>query len=812
MSGTDSSRGVLSRRTFLKSTGAAAGVLGLSGAAAMTSADGWLAPAKAAAQAEEHVAYTFHQAHCGGHCSMKCTVRDGRLCMIEPSDAWEDKQYAKVCVKGLSEIQHVYSAQRIQTPLRRVGERGKGEFEAISWDEALDTVVDTIRGIQDKYGEDALLVSSGGEAEEGNRIKFLFSALHGQPLGYVGINIGWANGFGPAIGYVTGYGESSNEVRDWVNAKTVFIFGSNYLESALMNSNLFFDAQEAGAKIIVIDPHFTTTACKADEWVPIKPGTDGALLMGMASVILDEKLYDEQFMKGSTAFPFLVDVETGLLLREHESTPDVFEPESGQDNPFFVWDEKTASARPYEAEDVHPALEGTFEIDGKRYATVFTLYKQNQAQYNLSWASGKCDVPEQDIARLARLYATGGPACLGVGWGGNDKYSNSDIAGHAVAMLVALTGQVGKAGAGVGVYLGGMWNGYAAELAEWPVPEDKFYMADSEMGLYDMPVKPNNVHAVYAIGDFIEQYIANKTVTDAWINQLDFIVVQDIYFADYTRYADIILPVCTKFEHECEVGGIKAGYGHVLMQGKVLDPLFESKSDYQIEHEIAERLGLAQYLPSSAEELFTYMLEQSDDPLLEGLTMEKLKAAHGILPFANIDLNEPNRLYTDGVFDSASGRVHVYYDHLLDYGQQLPNYEETCEVFDDNPLREKYPLQFCQPRTRFHIHNQFLDAEWINQFFEVCVELNPVDMQSRGLQTGDEVEMFNDRGSCGCKVRANEAVRPGSARMNEGAWSKYMTFGNLQNLTNNTMLERGEQLYNGPVIPFNDTLIEIRKA
>ena len=96
---------------------------------------------------EQKTAYTFHQFMCGGGCSLKCTVRDGRLCLIEPNDALGE-ELGTVCLRGLSEVQHVYSADRIQTPLKRVGARGSNEFEAITWDEALDIIEEKIKGIQ----------------------------------------------------------------------------------------------------------------------------------------------------------------------------------------------------------------------------------------------------------------------------------------------------------------------------------------------------------------------------------------------------------------------------------------------------------------------------------------------------------------------------------------------------------------------------------------------------------------------------------------------------------------------------------------
>ena len=195
MSGTMGSQSGLTRRGFLKTAGAA-GALGLAGVAGMTTADAWLAPASAGAEPEERVAYTCHQSHCTQHCSMKCTVRDGRLCLIEPNDGWADPDYATVCVRGLSEIQQVYSDTRIQTPLKRVGERGSGEFEAISWDEAYEIFSTTITDLWGKYGKDCVVFRKTSET----RVPFMAAGLGAQTGGLAGIDVGIGNGFDPAFG------------------------------------------------------------------------------------------------------------------------------------------------------------------------------------------------------------------------------------------------------------------------------------------------------------------------------------------------------------------------------------------------------------------------------------------------------------------------------------------------------------------------------------------------------------------------------------------------------------------------------------
>ncbi|MFQ9181324.1 MAG: molybdopterin-dependent oxidoreductase [Eggerthella lenta] len=445
----------VTRRGFVKGTAVAGAGLAMLGAAgAMTSADGWLVPAHAET-AEEYTAFTYHQSHCGGMCPLACTVRDGRMVSVQPNHCCDDR-YETICVKGISEVQHIYGDHRVQTPLRRTGERGAGEFEPVSWTKR-STRCDKLKA-RGKYGNDCVVISTGAE-----RTSRGWRRAGRQVDASSGIDVGIGNGLDPAIGFGGGYAMATCEARDWVNSKLVLNVGSNFLESSLPNVRLFFEAKEADTRMVTVDPHFSTTAGKSDQWVPITPGTDAAFFLGMASVILDEQLYDEDFVLNHTSLPFLVDVATGKLVRDHAEDPDAEEPETGEQNPFFVWDTATNAKAVYDVAAVKPALEGTFDVDGASCTTVFSLLKQKQVEYTPEWAESVSGVPAATICQLAREYAEG-PACLALGWGGNDKTGNADIAGHAAATLVALTGNVGKVGAGVGVFVGGSYNGHAGTL------------------------------------------------------------------------------------------------------------------------------------------------------------------------------------------------------------------------------------------------------------------------------------------------------------------------------------------------------------
>lgn len=789
----------LTRRDFLKAAGA---VGTLAAAGGVAGYETWLKPAEAVADtgdADEKVAYTFHQWHCGGNCSLKCTVRDGRLVQVEPNDWKGEKRFNTICLKGISEVQHIYGDTRIQTPLKRVGERGSGQFVSISWDEAFDECAKQIKAVQKKYGNGGLLVDSCLEPRTG--FAFLFDFLKGanQDEDIEGVDVGIGNGMDPAFGrYDNEEMLATCSVADWVHSKTIIMLGTNLNESGLVYNRWFFDAKDAGAKMWTVDPHFTTTAGKSDEWLPIQPGTDAALLLGMISEVIKNKWYDEGFMLEHTTFPFLIDKKTGLLVREHE-TEGAPEPGSGKKNPFKVWDGGV--------KDYDDAKSPRLDFENDSYITVFSQLKKNAQKYDLSWAAEKTHLDASKIKQMTDEFANNQPSVLALGWGGGDKWYNADVLGHAAATLAALCGITDKLGGGLGGY--NQWQvTYDCEFGAWDEPKD-WVPADLPEGVYEVRDPKAGIHGLVALGDSMLMHYANTPKTVEWAKSLDFILSVDIYHGMTSDYADIVLPACSKFELNEDVGSVKSARGYVELQEKVIDPLFESKPDYEIEYGLAKALGCADALPKTRRELDETMLK-SDDAALKGITLESLQENNG-LQRLNVPKGTP-RAYADHVYPTPSGRMELYYDWLAKDGQQLPAYENPNEAYEGNPLMEKYPLQLTQPRSRFFIHQQFVDAKWIQQFYMTTLELNPSDAEARGLQNDDIVRGFNDRGEFKCKVRLNESVRPGSARIYEGQWPKFMEEGPVQNVTNDARNKRAIWLNAAPVAPFNDTLIQVEKA
>ena len=415
--------------------------------------------------------------------------------------------------------------------------------------------------------------------------------------------------------------------------------------------------------------------------------------------------------------------------------------------------------------------------------------------------------------RLADRYANNGPAIIDYGLGGPDKYTNADVLGHSMSILTALTGNYGRKGSGFGFYGGVGADDPAATLNDWKLPEEYGYN-DSGLAMYDMPYHENNIHVALTFGDAFTLEAANANDTLEWVKSLDFFAIIDIYHSSAVDYADIVLPACTKFECEEDVKQLRASYGHVMLANGMIQPLFESKSDLQIERLLAAQWGLEKLLPESYEELARYSLEGVEelDPNMKGITYDALLKSGGCLPVAGAGPDYRPDGHADQMYGTPSTRIELYYEYLLDQGHQFPVYEDANEAFEKNPLKDTYPLYFMQGKSRYRIHAYYSASPWFQEDFGPYVNIFPSDAEARGIQTGDDVKVYNGRGSFVCKAHVNPSLQPGVLFMAETTYTKYYQEGFLQNVTNSARNERCYEMFHGPQIPYNDTLVQIEKA
>lgn len=763
----------LSRRSFLKTSGAAAGAMVLGGSASVCVDKAAFADGVGQAS-EDKVVHCVCRPNCVGYCPLDVTVRDGNVVKTARHNFEEYPQFSRVCLRGLSNVQNIYDSERIKHPLKRAGERGEDKWEQISWDEALDTIVEKFTSIQQEYGEQAVAFwnSSGNFAVTclttgiGSRLPALLNATVIDPsMDFAlmkGVNQVRGNG-----GYWV-----ANEAATWVDAKTVIIWGANLTDAQVQEWHFLREAQEAGVKVVVIDPTFTQVAAKANRWIPIRPGSDLALYLAIMNVILEEGLQNDEFLKAHTVAPFLVRSDTGKFA--HLSDTGVEPVEGPLDamtmqpliiDPSFVWDNAVNDfVLADEAQD--PALSGTHEWQGVRCRTALDLLKDETSKFTPEVAAEYTEIPADVIRELAHICADG-PVTHHTGFS-QQAWTHGVATTHAGIPLCTLTGNIGYSGAGFGLscQLSPGIN-VMADLAHGISKNPKIshlelrnVMRTGKLFGTDYPIRALYIYAANPLNTAVAVNEVKHDIFDA----MDFIVTVDYQFTDTVRYSDL-LPCAHWFEQE-DVNM----YGQSLfvqLSEKAIEPLYESKRDFDIFCQLGEKFGLGEHFQETPEE-YTAAVLTSDYHKLMGVDYETLKEKKEMryYPF-------PFVAWQDNMFFTPSGRMEFYVESpipILPMGQtydpadyHLPTWREPHEAWPTNPLHETYPFVLLSERSKYRVHSQWYNNAWLRELDpEPIVKINPLDAQERGIEDGAYVECFNDRGHAVAKAVYSEAIRRGT--------------------------------------------------
>jgi molybdopterin-containing oxidoreductase family molybdopterin binding subunit len=270
------------------------------------------------------------------------------------------------------------------------------------------------------------------------------------------------------------------------------------------------------------------------------------------------------------------------------------------------------------------------------------------------------------------------------------------------------------------------------------------------------------------VNNFAQQMSDRNLVVKA-LKSLDFVVVSDYVMSATADLADIVLPACTYLE---KTDLLSSNNFYLQYMPKVIDPLWESKSDLDAISMVAAKMGHAKYFDNSADEYLKEILHIGDpeaDANVRGLTWKQLTTTAPHLNTATV----PYVPFFDKAFPTKSGRIELYVERLIPYDQQLPGYKEPVEASQSNPLFAKYPLTFLSTHTRFRTHSQFVNLPWLNEINnggQGFLEINPADAKKRNIQDGDVVKVFNDRGSMKVYARLTEAIKPGVVNCYQGGW------------------------------------------
>lgn len=583
-----------------------------------------------------------HLVNCTGACPHFIYVRDGVVVRSEqsadlPSFPGLPDSNPRGCAKGVCGVDYLYGAQRLKYPLIRTGERGEGRWRRASWDEALQLIADKIVTAAVRDGPDATSVFCPGPAvapvafAAGHRFAHLVGA-HAHTF------FDWYGDHPPGQTQTLGVQCDTAETADWYNARLLIFWGSNPLETRIPDAHYLTEAALNGTRLVTIAPDYNATATKSHRWLHPRPGTDLALALGMAEVIVREGLYDAAVIREQTDMPLLVRGDTRRFLREADLVT------GGAPDRFYAWDRRSqrpvamkgcwadpapaAEGSPFLGRDTRgfadgtlalgdldPALEGRFRVtlrDGRSVEVrpVFDLYKAELlSSHSPDKAAALCGVAPAAIVRLARDYAAARPAMIVSGAGINHWY-HGDILLRALHFLAALTGNVGVPGGGVNHYTGQwksvllsglnalafptgtarqrfcqttIWTFVHAEAPaaglDGGAAALRHSLATGQMPLYPRDGRAPRVFIAYR-GNFLNQAKGQGHVLRTLWPKLDLVVDINIRMDTTALYSDVVLPAAHWYE-KTDLN-MTEEHGFLITTEPAIQPLWEAKSEWEI--------------------------------------------------------------------------------------------------------------------------------------------------------------------------------------------------------------------------------------
>ncbi len=429
----------------------------------------------------DRTAWASHCINCyPGNCQYRVYVKDGVVVREEqagtyaPIEAGVPDMNPMGCQKGNAWSRMLHSPERVLYPLKRAGERGEGNWTRVSWDQALAEIADaTLDAIQESGPESVLQVSTPNEG--GLMAGMLFGRIIDGLGGTVTDVNADINDFNPGLYMTYGKVNSASSIDDWFHAELTLVWHRNPVYTAIPWYHFVLESRYNGGEVVVIAPDYSPSAMHADYHVPVEPGSDAALALGMCQVIIEEALYDAQFVREQTDLPFLVRMDTRRFLRQTELKGE------GRDDQFYVFDEKTGEVAeaPRATLDMGrlvPALGGRFQVtlaDGNavEVAPAFQLLKDQLADYTPEKAAAVCGSNPEMIRMLARKVARRRTNIL-LGFNAG-KYYHGDLIERSMCLLLGLTGNWGKKGTGTRSWSVGMFDGaYMFSMKNQAGPEE----------------------------------------------------------------------------------------------------------------------------------------------------------------------------------------------------------------------------------------------------------------------------------------------------------------------------------------------------
>lgn len=654
----------------------------------------------------------------------------------------------RACVRGRGYRKFVYHPDRLKYPMKRVGKRGEGKFERISWDEATTLIADNLKRITQQYGPASRYVHvgtavSGGTFSGDAMARRLLNLTGGYLEYYHSVSLG---NTAAATPYTYGVAASGNSMDTLLDTKLVILWGHNPTETIFGHTNYFFQKmKQNGTRFIVVDPRYSDTVSSlADQWIPLLPTTDNALMDAMMYVIISENLHDKQF------------IETYTLGFDEDSMPEGV-----------------------------PANESL-------YAYLFGA--KDGVRKTPEWAEKITHVPAQTIRQLARDYATTKPAALIQGWG-PQRHICGERTARGSTLLASITGNVGIKGGWAAGYGGSSNRKFCVgpdmpenpvqakiSIMNWMQAADDASKVTPQDGLKGVDKLDSNIRLLFSLaGNYLanqnpDVHQAAKLLEDE--SKIEFIVLSDLFMTPSAKYADVLLPE-TSFMERWNIGETWGTASYLILSEKLIEPEFERRTDYDWLRDVAKKLGVEAEFSQGRDEKqwIEHIWEQTrlampDENLPDFATLQKtrrhlFKSAPHIAFEANI--RDPQ----NNPFPTPSGKIEIFSKRLFDMQDpEIPALSHYVPAFEgpEDKLTAKYPLQLITWKGKNRANSTQYANPWLQEVQTQKLWLNPQDAKQRGISEGDSVKIYNDRGVSIIPVEITPRIIPGVVAMQAGAW------------------------------------------
>jgi anaerobic selenocysteine-containing dehydrogenase len=734
---------------------------------------------------------------CVSRCGSIAVIENGRFVALEPNASHPTGK--ALCAKGRAAPELVYHPDRLLYPLKRTRPKGDPDpgWQRVSWDEALNLTAAGLRKIADEHGPESVafsVVSPSTSASDDSLvwIQRLANAFACPNLCVSMELCGW----GRYLATLYTYGASVPGVYmpDLENTGCILFWGYNPNLARLTHATATVEALKRGARLIVVDPRQTGVAKKADIWLRVRPGTDGALALGLAHIMIERGWYDQQFIRDWTNGPLLVRTDNGRLLTRRDLDS---EPVQGSDRQYIAWGETIGgpiiydpATGSYAGDNPEPALFGTFTLETRQgeiaCRPAFDLTAELCRRYPPERVEAICGVGREQVDNAALMLWEARPVAY-YAWSGVEMQTNATQIARAIAQLYALTGSFDSPGGNVRFaavptadvsgeeLLPTGQRAKALGLPERPLGPSRWQFATSDeiyRGILDQ--QPYAVHGLVDFGANLLLSHADGRRGRQALAALDFYVHADLFMNPTAELADVVLPVASTFEREALKMGFEISadaQSLVQLRPRVVEPRGEARSDTEIVFDLANRLGLgAHFWEGDTEAAYRYQLGPT------GVSLEALREQQGGV---RVSLQTRYRKFAervDGVprgFNTPTRKIELYSETMLVHGYPpLPEYEEPLMSPLSRPdLAERYPLiltcakntLFCESQHRAlpSLRRQAMDPE---------VELHPAAAAERGIHPGDWVSVETPEGSIRARARLNDSLEPRVVCGQHGWW------------------------------------------